>query len=467
MISKSQLAAAAINIIVMTTLNISRGAYVSSFQRIVRINYRRPAMARIVLPRYAYAGKQSEQEAEPPIPPEAIQSLLWGTMSRAKRTLSETNDGMPQTENNNHGDSNIDNDTKAPHSPPSMDSPAFSGMEMLGDAAVKRAEAILATKNNGKKGKNDNLQKNNGGGEQSMFMSTRNLAQNVAGQAKRSLSTTKGTAPNNTKNNDASNNPKENEPDNKRFETTDLRYGQNPAISFTALAQWLWASVLKPHEDVAIDATCGNGYDSAGIASLLFSNEDLYLDKQAELVCVDIQQEACQKTEEALSKVLNPWTMKHQVQIFHGSHAPLPLPRNTSSVGLVVYNLGYLPKSGKEFITQVESTVVSITDALMLIRVGGMVSIMTYPKTNAEEDFAVRTLLEASVLIVNKQGPKWYTYMDELDCSAELKELLMREMRRMSTHYKKTGERRTFRVSEHKKIGLAQAPILLTATRIK
>ena len=54
-------------------------------------------MARIVLPRYEYAGKQSKQEAKPPIPPEAIQSLLWGTMrSQAKRTLSETNDGMPQ-----------------------------------------------------------------------------------------------------------------------------------------------------------------------------------------------------------------------------------------------------------------------------------------------------------------------------------------------------------------------------------
>jgi hypothetical protein len=255
-----------------------------------------------------------------------------------------------------------------------------------------------------------------------------------------------------------------------RFETTDLRYNQNPAISFTALAQWLWASVLRPHQDAVIDATCGNGHDASGIASLLFSNEDLYLDRNAELVCVDVQPEACQETEQTLSKILNPWTMKDQVQIVQGSHAPLPLPKNTSSVGLVVYNLGYLPNSStkEQFFTQVDSTVSSIMDALLVVRLGGMVSVMTYPKSNQEEDFAVRALLEASVLMTNKRGQKWYEYVDQLDCSLDLKELLGKELRRMASHYEQSGNTsRTFRVTEHKKIGLVQAPVLMTATRIK
>ena len=134
----------------------------------------------------------------------------------------------------------------------------------------------------------------------------------------------------------------------------------------------------------------------------------------------------------------------------------------------MVYNLGYLPTSDdKEMQTQIESTISSIADALLLIRVGGMVSVMTYPGSNQEEDFAVRTLLEAVVAMTNKQGPKWYTFVDGLDCSTDVKELLTQELRRISNSYEETSARRTFRVSEHKKVGLAKAPILMTATRIK
>jgi hypothetical protein len=37
-----------------------------------------------------------------------------------------------------------------------------------------------------------------------------------------------------------------------------LNYRGNPAITNTALAQSLWSSILRPHVDTAIDATCGN-----------------------------------------------------------------------------------------------------------------------------------------------------------------------------------------------------------------
>ena len=249
----------------------------------------------------------------------------------------------------------------------------------------------------------------------------------------------------------------------------DLRYSQNPALSLTALAHWLWASVLRPHEDSAIDATCGNGHDSVGIASILFANEDLYLDRRSELICVDVQEEACRATKEALSNTLHSSTINNHVQILQTSHSPLPLPKDKSSVGLVVYNLGYLPNSPvkEPFQTQVESTLSSIADALLFIRVGGMVSIMTYPKSNKKEDFAVRALLEATVAMTNSQGPQWFSFVDELDCSSDLKDLLTKELRKISSCYEQSGAKRTFRVTEHKKIGLAFAPILITATRKK
>eukprot|EP00797_Seminavis_robusta_P005178 Sro133_g062960.1 rRNA Methylase (391) ;mRNA; r:36873-38045 len=252
-------------------------------------------------------------------------------------------------------------------------------------------------------------------------------------------------------------------PQEPQFTPTDLRYNQNPAISLTALAHWLWSSVLRPHDDLAIDATCGNGYDAVGMASILFANEDLYLNRDAKLICMDVQEQACHATHDALSKILSSSTMSRRVQILQQSHAPL-LPNTddeTREPGLVVYNLGYLPNSDdKAACTKVESTISSIVDALLSIRTGGMVSIMTYPGSNLQEDLAVRTLLEAAVAMTNTQGPSWEEAI--VECSDELEALLTTQLQRMEK-----GPARTFRVAEHKKIGLPKAPILMTATRIK
>ena len=370
--------------------------------------------------------------AEPSLPPQAVQSLLRGALSRAKRTLSEKGEALLEEPENNFGASSSSSadllslfDGKNPPASQS-DRTAFTN-DLLGGIA-SRAQRTLQTS-----AKSEIV-------DAEVVPTTKSINTKASSSA-----------------------PKKN-----KITPTDLRYNQNPSVSLTALAQFMWATVLRPHEDTAIDATCGNGYDAAGIASILMGNEDLYLYRNSELICIDIQEQACQATKERLSEILNPSTLRDRVRILPKSHAPLPVPKDPSSVGLVAYNLGYLPTSDdKELQTQIESTLSSIADALLLIRVGGMVSVMTYPGSNQEEDFAVRTLLEAVVAMTNKQGPKWYTFIDGLDCSAELKELLTQELRRISNCYEETSVHRTFRVSEHKKVGLAKAPILMTATRIK
>jgi len=428
---------------------------------------------------------------QPPLPPQAVQSLLHGALSRAKRTLSEKD----------HGADDDDSELKNGNSPSSQLLDLFGGEsatssgssgstafpqqrsnvanELLSGIA-SRAKRTMSTKNEFID--TEVVRETTATAPEQRSNIATDLLSGITNQAKRTLSTKnefmdaevdsssiptpkdemKDPSPTTTK-------PNNNEDDDEKLFPTELRYNQNPAVSLTALAQWLWATVLRPHIDTAIDATCGNGHDAKGIASILLGNEDLFLYHESELICMDIQAEACQATREKLATILHASTMKHHVQILNQDHAaPLPTPKHPASVGLVVYNLGYLPNSDKAFQTQIDSTLSSIADALLLVRVGGMVSIMTYPGSNPQEDFAVRSLLEAVIVMTNKQDPrKWYEFIDQLDCKAELKELLTKELRRISSAYETNQAPKTFRVSEHKKIGLAKAPILMTATRIK
>jgi len=420
--------------------------------------------------------------AEPNIPPQAVQQLLRGTLSRAKRTLSEKDGAFANDDNND-----IDNGSSqlldlfggTSVSVPSPSQRSDAAKELLA-GITSQAKRTLSTRSelyDAEVGSNQTVSTPSFQTFQKSDTAKEPLS-GITNQAKRKLSTKTEifdavidqTSSTTTTISNKSNQEPATTPNDIIITPTDLRYNQNPALSLTSLAQWLWASVLRPHKDTAIDATCGNGHDSAGIARILMGNENLYLDHKAELICIDIQPEACQVTREKLANILYPSTMKKHVQILTQSHASLPVPSNPSSVGLVVYNLGYLPNSNdKALQTRVDSTLSSIADALLLVRIGGMVSVMTYPGSNAEEDFAVRSLFEAVVNMTNKQGPKWYEFVDQLDCnSAQVRELLTKELRRISSANECGDQQpRTFRISEHKKIGLAQAPILLTATRIK
>lgn len=244
------------------------------------------------------------------------------------------------------------------------------------------------------------------------------------------------------------------------------RYGGNPAIVNTALAHSLWSAVLRPNVDSAIDATCGNGFDSVEIARMLFDHYpelDGGGESQSQLLCIDIQQLACENTTLTLQQEFGSEFVDQHVQVRHTSHAPLPRPNDPSSVGLVVYNLGWLPKSDKECITKMDSTIASMVDAFLLIRILGMVSVLTYPKTGPQEDIAVRALLECMALLSSRTC-KWQDFLNELECSNDIQELVQKAMERVV----RLGDpQQTFRVSEHKKLGMDQAPILLTATRIK
>jgi hypothetical protein len=246
-------------------------------------------------------------------------------------------------------------------------------------------------------------------------------------------------------------------------------YADNPCVHFTSLAHLQWEYVLRPGIDSAIDATCGNGHDSCEIAKRLFPNDD---DPGAsELLCIDVQQMACDATQLALEDQLDPDVMNNHVKVIHASHAPLPI--TSSPLALVCWNLGYLPKSDdKATYTKTESTLTSIADAALQLRVGGLLSVMTYPKSNANEDFAVHALFECLALLTSRTID-WRDYLESIGEDPvpgsdgdpfSVKKAVTSAMDRI---FSQGHQKQTWRAMEHKMMGRPLSPMLLTVTRVK
>jgi methylase of polypeptide subunit release factors len=120
---------------------------------------------------------------------------------------------------------------------------------------------------------------------------------------------------------------------------------------------------LLSQTDHVIDATCGQGFDAL---KLIKKIPDGYL------YAFDIQDEAIKSTQKKLELFKNFSLIKQ-------SHETFPDVIKKGSIKLIVYNLGYLPKTCKTITTKKESTIQSIKNALQLVSQGGVISIMCYP----------------------------------------------------------------------------------------
>ncbi len=128
------------------------------------------------------------------------------------------------------------------------------------------------------------------------------------------------------------------------------------------LAHDLWRRLITP-DDAALDATCGQGYDSLFLASL--GPRLLYV--------FDIQNQALEKTRAQLK---NSSVRCEYHELCHSKIGTV-IPKE--SLKLVVYNLGYLPGTDKQIKTQSETTIASVECALDLLLPEGAISITCYP----------------------------------------------------------------------------------------
>lgn len=149
------------------------------------------------------------------------------------------------------------------------------------------------------------------------------------------------------------------------------------------LAHQYWTHLVQAG-DIVIDATCGNGYDTLKLCQLALS-----LDK-GKVYALDIQKAAIISAQTYLAAHL-PIDHQVRVEFEQRCHSSFPVSIVPTSVKLIVYNLGYLPKGDKTYTTQVKTTLGSLSQAQELLQVGGAISITCYPghKEGAREEESI------------------------------------------------------------------------------
>lgn len=125
---------------------------------------------------------------------------------------------------------------------------------------------------------------------------------------------------------------------------------------------------------LAIDATCGNGHDTAFLIELGFKK----------VVGFDVQAMAIQATRELLGNT-------ESVVLIQDSHANLA-EHIDDRVDCLMFNFGYLPMGDKEITTEAQSSVAALQAGLDLLSEHGLMSLMCYPghPAGAQETQAIR-----------------------------------------------------------------------------
>ncbi|MEH7387346.1 class I SAM-dependent methyltransferase [Bacillus sp. JJ1521] len=158
--------------------------------------------------------------------------------------------------------------------------------------------------------------------------------------------------------------------------------------------------------DYAVDATIGNGHDTAMLASLV--------GKSGNVFGFDIQKEAIENTTSRLQGL----ELLDRVSLFHGSHNQLLSTIPTEAHGKItgaVFNLGYLPGGNKEIVTKPDSTIEAIEQLLSLMKPEGVIVLVVY---HGHEEGAVerdRLLEFCSTLDQNRAHVLMYGFMNQIN----------------------------------------------------
>ncbi len=123
-------------------------------------------------------------------------------------------------------------------------------------------------------------------------------------------------------------------------------------------------SVVKEGDHV-IDATAGNGHDTAFLAELTGDAGKVY--------AFDIQQSALEKTRKRLEQL----KLLHRVELINDGHQNIDRYVK-AGVKAVMFNLGYLPGGDHSIGTKAPSTIEAVNKAMNLIPKGGVVAIVVY-----------------------------------------------------------------------------------------
>lgn len=119
--------------------------------------------------------------------------------------------------------------------------------------------------------------------------------------------------------------------------------------------------------DTVVDATVGNGYDTVLLAKLVTESGQVF--------GFDIQQQAIEMT----TQKLQAEGVEKQVTLFHAGHQDFQhyVPK-TCVISAVIFNLGYLPGSDKQIVTQAETTLSAIEKIVGQLKKSALAIIVVY-----------------------------------------------------------------------------------------
>ncbi|MDO5715045.1 MAG: class I SAM-dependent methyltransferase [Tissierellia bacterium] len=115
---------------------------------------------------------------------------------------------------------------------------------------------------------------------------------------------------------------------------------------------------------IAIDATVGRGNDTIKLLKTVGEQGFVY--------GFDIQAEGIEETLATLNK---KYPHYQNYKLFIESHVAID---KIDHADLILYNLGYLPRSDKKIVTRKESTILSIKKALRILNPGGVIVVVQY-----------------------------------------------------------------------------------------
>ena len=113
-------------------------------------------------------------------------------------------------------------------------------------------------------------------------------------------------------------------------------------------------------EDIVVDATMGNGYDTLFLARLA-----------KQVYAFDIQEQALEKTSQRLQEA----GLSNAELILQGHET---VDQFVTEVKAAIFNLGYLPSADKSIITQPQTTLEALEKLCQVLVKGGRIAIMIY-----------------------------------------------------------------------------------------
>lgn len=141
------------------------------------------------------------------------------------------------------------------------------------------------------------------------------------------------------------------------------------------MAHWMLKDIIKTN-DVVVDATMGNGYDTQFLAEL-----------GANVYAFDVQEEALNATEKRLGdagiknqifeKNLSNLLTEPSVNLVLSGHEKLS-EYVKEPIKAAIFNLGYLPKTDKSVVTKADTTLTALDALTNQLVVGGRIAIMIY-----------------------------------------------------------------------------------------